>query len=102
MSASYHTLVEKLAFISVLDLYISSPCPFSMLFGFKLVYNVENLDEAKEDLATLAEGFKLLENDYLGGHGSRGYGRVALQDIKLEAVGKTAFDLAGYEALFKD
>lgn len=76
--------------------------PAGAEFAFKLVYNVENLDEAKEDLATLAEGFKLLENDYLGGHGSRGYGRVALQDIKLEAVGKTAFDLAGYEALFKD
>ena len=28
------TLVEKLAFISVFDLYMSSPCPFSILLGF--------------------------------------------------------------------
>ena len=44
MSASYHTLVEKLAFISVLDLYISSPCPFSMLFDFKGGINVWQVD----------------------------------------------------------
>ena len=40
MSASYHTLVEKLAFISVFDLYMSSPCPFSILLGFKGGINV--------------------------------------------------------------
>lgn len=76
--------------------------PAGAEFAFKLVYNVEDLEEVQEDLATLAEGFKLLENDYLGGHGSRGYGRVVLQNINLEAVGKAAFDVAAYETLFKD
>lgn len=76
--------------------------PAGAEFDFKLVYNVENLEEVQEDLKTLADGFKLLENDYLGGHGSRGYGRVALQNIKLEVVGKSAFDVADYEAIFKD
>ena len=76
--------------------------PAGAEFAFKLVYNVEDLAEVQEDLATLADGFKLLENDYLGGHGSRGYGRVALQNIKLEAVGKVTLDLAAYEELFKD
>lgn len=76
--------------------------PAGAEFAFKLVYNVEDLEEVQEDLATLTEGFKLLENDYLGGHGSRGYGRVVLQNINLEAVGTTAFDVATYETLFKD
>jgi len=30
---------------------------------------------------TLLEGLKLLENDYLGGGGSRGYGRVRFEDL---------------------
>lgn len=76
--------------------------PAGAEFAFKLVYNVEKIEEAKEDLETLSEGFKLLENDYLGGHGSRGYGRVALQDIKLDTVGKFTLDLSAYEELFKD
>lgn len=76
--------------------------PAGAEFAFKLVYNVEDLEEVQDDLATLADGFKLLENDYLGGHGSRGYGRVALQNIKLEVVGKTAFDVTACETLFKD
>lgn len=44
VSASYHTFVEKFAFISVFDLYMSSPCPFSILFGFKGGINVGQID----------------------------------------------------------
>lgn len=76
--------------------------PAGAVFDFKLTYNVENLQEVKDDMKTLAEALKLLKNDYLGGHGSRGYGRVQLQDISLQAVGRLNADLAGYEALFKD
>ena len=76
--------------------------PAGAEFDFKLVYNVENLQDVQEDLETLAEGFELLSNDYLGGHGSRGYGRVRLHDIKLRGIGKLDIDLAAYEDLFKD
>lgn len=76
--------------------------PAGAEFDFKLVYNVENLQDVQEDLETLAEGFELLANDYLGGHGSRGYGRVRLHDIKLRVIGKLDIDLAAYEDLFKD
>lgn len=76
--------------------------PAGAEFDFKLVYNVEKLQDVQEDLETLAEGFELLANDYLGGHGSRGYGRVRLHDIKLRAIGKLDIDLAAYEDLFKD
>jgi len=76
--------------------------PAGAEFDFKLVYNVENLQDVQEDLETLAEGFELLADDYLGGHGSRGYGRVKLHDIKLRAIGKPDLDLTAYEDLFKD
>ena len=76
--------------------------PAGAEFDFKLVYNVENLQDVQEDLETLAEGFELLANDYLGGHGSRGYGRVRLHDIKLRVIGKLDIDLVAYEDLFKD
>lgn len=50
--------------------------PAGAKFRFEMVLNVfEGEDEAKMD-ALLKEGIKLLENDYLGGNGSRGYGQV--------------------------
>ena len=32
----------------------------------------------------IAKGFKLLSMDYLGGHGSQGYGKVAFSDFQVE------------------
>ena len=76
--------------------------PAGAVFNFKLVYNVERVEEVAQDLQTLKEAFELLENDYLGGHGSRGYGRVKLQEITLQPVAGLKLDLAAYEAIFKD
>lgn len=57
--------------------------PAGMRFAFRLVYNIENEADMAEDMDVLAEGFRLLQLDYLGGHGSRGYGRVAFSDFKV-------------------
>ena len=46
----------------------------------------EKEEEFIEDMETLAEGMKLLQYDYLGGSGSRGYGKVEFQNIEAEAV----------------
>lgn len=54
-------------------------------FGVNIVYNVKEPTEIKEDLETLASGMKLLELDYLGGHGSRGSGRVSLKNFHLDS-----------------
>ena len=45
-------------------------------------------DEAvmKRDFEILKEGFRLLEYDYLGGHGSRGYGKVKVKNLRLDVV----------------
>ena len=43
-------------------------------------------DQIVEDISVLAEGLKLLQYDYLGGNGSRGYGKVAFCDLCADAV----------------
>ena len=40
-------------------------------FDFQIVYNVIDEKEVKEDFQMLAQGFKLLMTDYLGGGGTR-------------------------------
>ena len=37
----------------------------------------------------LKKGFELLENDYLGGSGTRGYGKVDVKDI-ISKIGSIA------------
>jgi len=52
--------------------------PAGAEFQFEIVYNVEtsNNGEVREDLNNILDTLCLLEDDYLGGHGSRGYGKV--------------------------
>lgn len=57
--------------------------PAGAEFDFRLVYNVENEDDLKEDLKNINNMISLLESDYIGGNGTRGYGRVKFNDIKL-------------------
>ena len=61
--------------------------PAGTTFDFQLVYNVSSAADVKEDLATLAAGIELLELDYLGGHGSRGYGRISFSDWHVTGFG---------------
>ena len=56
------------------------------VFELDLIYELENEEELLEDMETLAEGMKLLKYDYLGGSGSRGYGKVEFQRIFAETV----------------
>lgn len=55
-------------------------------FELNLIYEVEKEEELLEDMETIAEGFRLLKYDYLGGNGSRGYGKVVVRDLSAEAV----------------
>jgi CRISPR-associated protein Csm3 len=57
--------------------------PASAVFEFELVYTVENPEQAVKDLQNLAIALAILEDDALGGHGSRGYGKVAFEEFKL-------------------
>lgn len=55
-------------------------------FGFEVIYNVENPNDVAEDFSNLLKAINLLENDYLGGGGTRGNGRVVFKDIKARVV----------------
>lgn len=55
-------------------------------FDVNILYDASNLTEMAEDIAMLAEGMRLLEYDYLGGHGSRGYGKVKFSGLQLRPV----------------
>lgn len=75
--------------------------PAGAVFAFKLVYNIENEAELEEDMQLLAEGFQLLQTDYLGGHGSRGYGRVKLDGFEVKLIGDVDVDEEHYNQLFE-
>ncbi len=53
-------------------------------FETTIVYNVKERSEMMEDMTLLAKAMRLLQFDYLGGHGSRGSGRVCFEDIHLQ------------------
>lgn len=61
-------------------------------FPVQIIYEVSegagNADKAAilQDMKILKDGFKLLEYDYLGGSGSRGYGRVKFDEFGVECV----------------
>ena len=55
--------------------------PRGAKFGLKLVYTVDNDEEALTDLDEIISALRLLEDDYLGGCGSRGYGEIQVKEI---------------------
>lgn len=59
--------------------------PAGAEFGFKLAYNIEKEEELEEDMGLLGLSLSLIEDDYLGGHGTRGYGRIEFpEEFKFE------------------
>ena len=57
--------------------------PRGAKFEFEMVYNVENTSQIEDDLKNLKLAIDLLQMDSLGGHGSRGYGKV---EIRFECI----------------
>ena len=55
-------------------------------FDLEIVYNVEDEGQIEEDFENIQLAFDLLRNDYLGGGGTRGNGRVDLAGIGAEVV----------------
>ena len=55
-------------------------------FELELIYNVEDETQIQEDFEAIRYGLTLLEYDYLGGSGSRGYGKVKFEDLQAENV----------------
>lgn len=78
--------------------------PAGAKFAFKLIYNLESLEDYEDDIKALKEAFTLLEDDYIGGHGSRGYGRIEFADIQVTIpIKRKGFNVTGkqIEAILK-
>ena len=60
-------------------------------FNISIIYNINsenqiNNTQLTEDFEAIKNGFKLLEYDYIGGHGTRGYGKVRFENIDVKPV----------------
>ncbi|MDR0753768.1 MAG: type III-A CRISPR-associated RAMP protein Csm3 [Prevotellaceae bacterium] len=53
--------------------------PAGAQFNFEIIINVFDTDKDIDIEKELKEGLALLENNYLGGSGSRGYGKVSIK-----------------------
>ena len=58
--------------------------PAGAEFDFKLVYNIESDSEIEEDIAVLVKALKLIQLDYIGGSGTRGYGKVSINILNVK------------------
>lgn len=70
-------------------------------FGVNIVYEVRDSKTLLDDITLLAKGFRLLQLDYLGGHGSRGSGRVSFRNFRFTPI-DTAADISALEELFAE
>lgn len=69
-------------------------------FKLEIMYNVEDDSQVEEDFMNLRTALHLLENDYLGGGGTRGNGRVKFQDLKGAVVtGDSSISVPALEPL---
>lgn len=58
-------------------------------FPLSIIYDAEYKEEIIDDIALLSEGLKLLQYDYIGGHGSRGYGKIKIDGLSIHtAIGE--------------
>ncbi len=61
--------------------------PAGAKFNVEVVINVWNNDaDGQRSKELLERGIRALENDYLGGNGSRGYGQVKLTKVHEQEV----------------
>lgn len=55
-------------------------------FDIDFLYEVVEENQILEDFQVLADGMKLLQFDYLGGHGTRGYGKIRFNQLEASVV----------------
>jgi CRISPR-associated protein Csm3 len=56
--------------------------PAGAKFEFEIVYDEYDDNQTKTHLTTIRTAMRLLEGDYLGGSGSRGYGKVRFENVQ--------------------
>lgn len=78
--------------------------PAGAKFNFKLVYNYEDETDLKEDFENIAKALKMIQLDYIGGSGTRGYGKVAFSNFTVECakLKDNEVDLSEITKILKD
>ena len=56
--------------------------PAGAIFNAEFIINIWDDDDEQEMMVLFEKGIRLLENDYLGGSGSRGYGQIKFGEMK--------------------
>ena len=64
----------------------SERVPAGAVFNAEFVLNIWDDDNEEELMALFEKGIRLLENDYLGGSGSRGYGQVKFGEFNKKVL----------------
>jgi len=67
--------------------------PAGVVFDLEVILKSYEPDEEAEFLDILLKGLKLLQNDALGGSGSRGSGRIEIRDLKVDGVDTSLDDI---------
>ena len=55
-------------------------------FDLDIIYEMSSIESCTKDMEIIANGFRLLEYDYIGGSGSRGYGKVKFKDLHIDYI----------------
>ena len=63
--------------------------PAGANFKLEMILNVFSMDKEERLVETLKEALRLLQDDYLGGHGSRGYGQIEITNLSFEERDKS-------------
>ena len=58
--------------------------PAGAKFNMNVVINIFDTDNEQQLLKTFKDAIALLQDDYLGGNGSRGYGQVEFSEMKYD------------------
>lgn len=66
--------------------------PAGAVFNMRLILNIYNGDNEKEILDKIFEGLALVQNDYLGGKGTRGSGEVKIDVLEVKYKDKSAYE----------
>ena len=76
--------------------------PAGSEFNFNLIYNLVDENEADDDIESIITALTLLQLDFIGGHGSRGYGRIEIKDLNIETLWGEHDSLKDTFSMFKD
>jgi CRISPR-associated protein Csm3 len=72
--------------------FIERVQPFTR-FDMECIISVYEKDDEKEMTDLLKEGFRLMEDSYLGGNGTRGYGKIRFEGLKYEDRGREYYEV---------